>query len=62
LIARSEETIYHRTASSVLTGCLTFRDKRNSSFRPTVLVEDRKKIPCRATFEEEPEAFANECL
>jgi hypothetical protein len=31
LIARSEETIYHRTASSVLTGCLTFRDKRKVS-------------------------------
>jgi hypothetical protein len=28
LIARSEETIYHRTVTSVLTGCLTFRDKR----------------------------------
>src|SRR5215471_14316257 len=27
-IARSEETIYHRAVSSVLTGCLTFRDKR----------------------------------
>src|SRR5215813_5853063 len=30
-IARSEETIYHRAVSSVLTGCLTFRDKRNLS-------------------------------
>src|SRR5215475_13775610 len=29
-IARFEGTIYHRTVSSVLTGCLTFRDKRNS--------------------------------
>jgi hypothetical protein len=28
LIARSEGTIYHRTVSSVLTGCLTLRDKR----------------------------------
>jgi hypothetical protein len=28
LIARSEERIYHRTVTSVLTGCLTFRDKR----------------------------------
>jgi hypothetical protein len=27
LIARSEGTIYHRMVSSVLTGCLTFRDK-----------------------------------
>ena len=34
LIARSEETIYHRTASSVLTGCLTFRDKRRLRFAP----------------------------
>jgi hypothetical protein len=25
------ETIYHRTVSSVLTGCLTFRDKRRST-------------------------------
>ena len=30
LIAGSDGTIYHRTISSVLTGCLTFRDKRNS--------------------------------
>jgi hypothetical protein len=29
-IARSKQTIYHRTVSSVLTGCLTFRDKRKS--------------------------------
>jgi hypothetical protein len=29
LIARSEERIYHRTVTSVLTGCLTFRDKRS---------------------------------
>jgi hypothetical protein len=28
LIARSAATIYHRTVTSVLTGCLTFRDKR----------------------------------
>jgi len=28
LIVRFEGTIYHQTASSVLTGCLTFRDKR----------------------------------
>src|SRR5215813_2740544 len=28
LIVRFEGTIYHRTVSSVLTGCLTFRDKR----------------------------------
>jgi hypothetical protein len=28
-IARSEGTIYHQTVSSVLTGCLTFRDKRS---------------------------------
>jgi len=28
LIARSKGTIYHRTVTSVLTGCLTFRDKR----------------------------------
>jgi len=28
LIARSEGTIYHRTVTSALTGCLTFRDKR----------------------------------
>jgi hypothetical protein len=28
LIARFKETIYHRTVTSVLTGCLTFRDKR----------------------------------
>lgn len=28
-IARSEGTIYHRTVDSVLTRCLTFRDKRN---------------------------------
>jgi hypothetical protein len=27
-IARSEGTIYHQTVTSVLTGCLTFRDKR----------------------------------
>ena len=27
-IARSKPTIYHQTVSSVLTGCLTFRDKR----------------------------------
>jgi hypothetical protein len=27
-IAGSKGTIYHRTVSSVLTGCLTFRDKR----------------------------------
>ena len=32
-IARSEGTIYHRTVSSVLTGCLTFRDKRNQLLR-----------------------------
>jgi hypothetical protein len=31
MIARSKGTIYHQTVSSVLTGCLTFRDKR--SFR-----------------------------
>jgi len=30
-IARSEGTIYHQTVSSVLTGCLTFRDKRTCS-------------------------------
>src|SRR5579885_2447920 len=30
LIAGSDGTIYHRTVSSVLTGCLTFRDKRIS--------------------------------
>jgi hypothetical protein len=30
LIARSEGTNYHRTVPSVLTGCLSFRDKRNS--------------------------------
>jgi len=29
LIARSGGTIYHRTVSSVLTGCLTHRDKRS---------------------------------
>ncbi len=29
LIAGSDGTIYHRTASRVLTGCLTFRDKRS---------------------------------
>src|SRR5215831_10890016 len=28
LIARFAGTIYHRTVTSVLTGCLTFRDKR----------------------------------
>ena len=28
LIARSEGTVYHRTVTSVLTGCLSFRDKR----------------------------------
>jgi hypothetical protein len=28
LIAGSDGTIYHRTVSSVLTGCLTFRDNR----------------------------------
>lgn len=28
LIGRSEETNYHRTVSSVLTSCLSFRDKR----------------------------------
>jgi hypothetical protein len=28
LVARSEGRIYHRTVTSVLTGCLTFRDKR----------------------------------
>ena len=27
-IARCERTVYHRTVSSVLSGCLTFRDKR----------------------------------
>ena len=27
LVARSEGTIYHRTVTSALTGCLTFRDK-----------------------------------
>ena len=27
-IARSKPTNYHQTVSSVLTGCLTFRDKR----------------------------------
>ena len=27
-VARSEGTIYHQTVTSVLTGCLTFRDKR----------------------------------
>ena len=33
LVARSEGTIYHRTVTSALTGCLTFRDKpRDSSF------------------------------
>src|SRR5215471_16061918 len=28
LIARFQGTTYHRTVTSVLTGCLTFRDKR----------------------------------
>jgi len=28
MIARSRGTIYHQTVSSVLTGCLSFRDKR----------------------------------
>ena len=28
-VARSERTIYHRTVTSVLTGCPTFRDRRN---------------------------------
>ena len=31
MIARSKGTIYHQTVSSVLTGCLTFRDKRTGS-------------------------------
>src|SRR5262249_40954685 len=30
LIARFEGTIYHQTVTSVLTGCLTFRDKRTT--------------------------------
>jgi hypothetical protein len=29
MMDRSKGTIYHQTVSSVLTGCLTFRDKRN---------------------------------
>ena len=33
LIAGSDGTIYHRTASRVLTGCLTFRDKRKYTRR-----------------------------
>ena len=35
MIARSKGTIYHRTVSSVLTGCLTFRDKRTASLSTT---------------------------
>jgi hypothetical protein len=31
LVARSEGTIYHRTVTSALTGCLTFRDKPKQS-------------------------------
>src|SRR5215471_4578035 len=34
LIARSKGTIYHQTVTSVLTGCLTFRDKRRKSSAP----------------------------
>ena len=34
LVARSERTIYHRTVTSVLTGCLTLRDKRTSLCSP----------------------------
>ena len=33
MFARSKGTIYHQTVSSVLTGCLTFRDKRSLSDR-----------------------------
>jgi len=34
LVARSEGTIYHRTVTSALTGCLTFRDKPKCTPRP----------------------------
>ena len=33
-IAGSKGTIYHRTVTSVLTGCLTFRDRRRCPSRP----------------------------
>src|SRR5215471_16015692 len=36
-IARSEETIYPRAVSSVLTGCLTFRDKRMDHFTRRII-------------------------
>ena len=41
LIAGSDGTIYHRTVSRVLTGCLTFRDKRRDlreRWRRTVII------------------------
>jgi hypothetical protein len=44
-IAGSKGTIYHRTVTSVLTGCLTFRDKRMSSRSP--LIASTNLVPLR---------------
>ena len=47
-IARSEGTIYHQTVSSVLTGCLTFRDKRTLQL---VFIKFRERWSVRQTFQ-----------
>ena len=46
-IARSEGTTYHRTVSSVLTGCLSFRDRRRSISYPVdagLLIPSRTQL------------------
>jgi hypothetical protein len=46
-IAGPKETIYHRTANSVLTGCLRFRDRRNF-FRTLIgLKSEESKVAIR---------------
>src|SRR5262249_23288904 len=50
LIARSDGTIYHRTVSSVLSGCLNLRDKRNSTLRTsTVCGSPNRRSGCSAS-------------
>jgi hypothetical protein len=46
LVARSERTIYHRTVTSVLTGCLTLRDKRTQlTLAPKTAAQKNNKTP-----------------
>jgi hypothetical protein len=48
-VARFEGTIYHQTVTSVLTGCLTFRDKRTCARSPrTRALRSKGQFPNRS--------------